>query len=111
LALFLGATAAILQNRTIAVPVQRLSAVVETLAREGALSRVSLAGLGTAVHRDEAVVDEVGQLGQSFRRLVQMMSSLAQHAQAIALGNLSQAIEHKGELPDAFNRVKHTLTR
>jgi len=50
-----------------------------------------------------------GALGGAFARMVKFLKSLASRAQVIAMGDLTQSINSKGVLADAFNSMTDSL--
>jgi len=96
---------ALYMNRSIADPLERLTHLADDLATEG---RLAIA-LPTDVI-DPNSRDQVRRLSGSFARLVTTLSSLARHATLISEGDLSNRIETKGDLPEAFERMKDRIS-
>lgn len=109
-ALLLGLVLAMYMSRLLALPIRRLTRAVERLVTDGSLASGSFGeAVLVDVNAPTTTQDEVTQLGLSFGRLVSTLSSLAHHAQAIAAGELTRTIDHRGDLPQAFEQMKQRL--
>ena len=52
-----------------------------------------------------APTDEIGALSRSFRQMQESLLSIIASAQTITSGDLSQSVEERGDLADAFNQM------
>lgn len=87
--------------RAISVPIERLTAATREIVEEGNQTRIEVLPMASR--------DEIGVLADCFNDLVDMMRDLSQGADAISRGNLKVQIKRRGELPEAFARMTHSL--
>ncbi len=87
--------------RAISAPIQRLTNATREIVEEGNQTRMEVIPMTSR--------DEVGVLTERFNDLIDMMRELSRGADAIARGDLGVEINLRGELPDAFRRMTHSL--
>ncbi len=88
-------------SRAISVPIQRLTDAAREIVEEGNQTRMDVIPMTCR--------DEVGVLSERFNDLIDMMRELSRGADAIARGDLGVELALRGELPDAFRRMAHSL--
>lgn len=87
--------------RAISVPIERLTSATREIVEEGNQTRIEVLPMASR--------DEIGVLAEGFNDLVDMMRELSHGADAISRGNLKVDIDRRGELPEAFGRMTHSL--
>jgi methyl-accepting chemotaxis protein len=92
---------AIALGRIVSGPIRRLTAAARVIVEEGRLSQME----GVAIARE----DDVGELSTYFNRVLGLMRSLGEAANAVAKGDLLFRIDGKGDLPDAFRGMLESL--
>ena len=65
----------------------------------------------TAVSVPVKAGGEIGELAQAFRTMLENLRLIATQAQRISGGDLSQGVEQKGDLADAFNQMVGDLSQ
>ncbi|MFW5925416.1 MAG: methyl-accepting chemotaxis protein [Myxococcota bacterium] len=93
--------AAVLFSRAVVTPIENVTRAVRRLVEEGRLEDI---GAVPVVQRDE-----VGQLGEDFNALLDMLRDLSSAAESIADGDLATEVDGRGDLPDAFRGMLESL--
>jgi methyl-accepting chemotaxis protein len=93
---------AFLLGRVVSDPITRLTAAARFVVEEGLLSKLGNVPVPAN--------DEAGELSNHVNQLLDLMRSLSQAANAVANGDLRVTVEGKGELPDAFRGMLHSLS-
>jgi methyl-accepting chemotaxis protein len=94
---------AVLVSRSVAIPIQRVTALARQIVNVGNISEIKI--VKVAQH------DEVGLLSESFNELLDLFVALSSAARKIAKGELDIQLAAAGELPDAFREMASALQR
>lgn len=89
-------------SRAVSAPIETLTKAAKEIVDEG--NQTTMAAIPTTRR------DEIGILAERFNDLLEMMRDLSAGAQAIAFGKLDIQLDRRGELPDAFQKMAHSLT-
>lgn len=81
-------------TRVVIVPVGELVKVATTISKGDLSAEIKV-----------ELQDEIGQLADTFREMLEHLRKLASQAKEIAKGDLSMFVETKGDLADAFNTM------